>query len=203
MLHQAAHHIELVIAREEQRALGQRCLATAIHTHEMLNDVSHALATENFAPQVGAAMPVRVRWVAGTVVVPLVERQEEGRGARQPGGHIDLVGIHRHVYQAAAKLQQRLAAVTFLLVLPLTVIAGCLPSPGVLQLQRGEGQAVDEEHHIQLFQGVAQGVTHLARAAEDIGYELLFDSLRAVGQRRRVHQVEVYIVDGQAALEQM
>lgn len=116
---------------------------------------------------------------------------------------LDLVGVHRHMHQAAAKLQQRLAAVAILAVLLLPVITGGLAGPGVLQLQGGEGQPVDEEHHVDLFQGIAQGVAHLAGTTEDVRREAVPYLLRAAGQRRGVHQVQVHIVDGQAALEQM
>lgn len=44
MRHQAAHHIQLVITREEQRALGQRRLAAAVQAHEVLDNVGHVAA---------------------------------------------------------------------------------------------------------------------------------------------------------------
>ena len=50
-------------------------------------------------------MAGRVRRVTLAVVMPLIKGQEEGRIPGQLGGHIDLVGIDRHMHQAAAKVE--------------------------------------------------------------------------------------------------
>jgi hypothetical protein len=123
--------------------------------------------------------------------------------AGQPGSHIDFIGIHRHVHQAAAELQQRLLNIAVVAVLFLTVIARCLTGPGVFQFQRGECQTVDEHHQVDFFQGIAERVTHLAGAAENIGGEVLFDACGAAGERRRIQQLQVNIVDVQTFFEQM
>ena len=107
------------------------------------------------------------------------------------------------MHQAAAELQERLRLVAILAVLPLTVDARALPSPGVFQLQRREGQAIDKEHDVDLFAWVGARVGHLAGATEDIGGEVLLNQRAATRERWWVHELQVSIVDCQPLFQQV
>ncbi|MNR62657.1 hypothetical protein D3C85_1847390 [compost metagenome] len=71
---QAAHHVQLLIARENQRLLRQRIGGFSLKQNEMLNDACKAGRREYFFPQIGGLVAVRVWRVALAVVVALVER---------------------------------------------------------------------------------------------------------------------------------
>ena len=105
------------------------------------------------------------------------------------------------MHHTAAELQQGLGLIAVLLVLPDALQARRLPRPGVFQLQGGDGQAVDEQHHVDRFVRVAQGVAHLAGNAELIGGESLVHFPAAGGQRQGVEQRKVGVVQLQSAAQ--
>ena len=87
---QPADRVPLMEPREDHR---RRLLATPsgrlLDVDEPAQQVQPRLALPHLLPQVRRRMTVRVRRVPGAQVVALVERQEPGRRARQPGGHRD------------------------------------------------------------------------------------------------------------------
>ena len=77
-----------------------------------------------------------------------VEGQKEGLVPRQPGAHVDLVGVGRKVHQCALlELEQRRARVAVSLVLAYGVAPG-LVRAGVLQLNGAHRQAIHRQHHV-------------------------------------------------------
>ena len=203
VVEQAAHHIQLVIAREDQGLPRQRVGRLAFQQHEVLDDASQALLAEHLFPQIRRLVAIGVGRIALALVVALVEGQEEGGAPRQFGGHEHLVGVHGHVHQGPAELQQRLAGIAPFAVLLLAVVARGLAGPGVLELNRDQRQAVEEEHHVDLFGRVRLRITDLAGDAEDVGGEVLVHPGGGAGQRRGVHQHEERIVNRQAFLQQV
>ena len=121
---------KLVVAREDHRLrLHLAALVVALlldlQVDEAREDVEQAVALQHLLPQVGGAIgaPGRVGRIAGAAVAALVEGQEVRRRARQPRGHQHRLGIHREVHQRAAlELEDRLARVAVLLVLPARVL---------------------------------------------------------------------------------
>ena len=93
-------------------------------------------------------MAVGIGRVALAVVVAPVEGQKDRLLARQLGGHEDVIGIDGEVHDAAA---QSCSSGSWLLS-PLFILAhgvvDRLPGPGVLEFDGGDGQPVDEEHHV-------------------------------------------------------
>ena len=98
-------------------------------------------------PQVGGAVAVGVRRVALAAVVAPVERQEARRGALEARRHRDLLGVHGEVDDRPAPRVTFFGS-RFVAVLLLGVL-DALPREGVLQLSRGDGDAVDEERQVQ------------------------------------------------------
>ena len=122
----------------------------------MLDDACEALLCENLFPQVGGLVAVWVRRVALPLIVARVKGQEVGRGPGELGRHEHLVGVHCHMDQRPAKLQQRLRGVAVVAILLLPVIPRGLAGPGVLQFNGDQRQAVDEENHVDLFGRIDQ-----------------------------------------------
>ncbi len=104
------------------------------------------------------------------------------------GGHIDLIGIHGHMDQAPAELEQRLFVVPLGAVLFLAVASCGLAGPGVLQFQGGKGKAVDKQHKVYGFTGVVQGVVDLSCGTEHIALKLLFYPVGRACQGGRIEQ---------------
>ena len=85
--------------------------------------------------------------------MPFVERQKPGGVPGELGRHPGFIGIGGHMDQHPPELQQRLGGIPVAILL-LTVVTRRLLRPGVFQLQGDDGQAVDEQHHIDGFVGV-------------------------------------------------
>lgn len=198
----AAHHVQLVVTGEEQRlALLARLLVFLDgELGELLDDVGQAAARQNIVPEVGRFVAFRIDRVALAEVKPLVERQEIAVIPGQLGTHVGLVRVHRKVDQTAAKFEQRLTRIAVSAVL-LDGVVDVLAGPGVFQLQRGNRQAIDKEHHVHRLEGVRLAVMHLPGDAEDVGRKV-GDNFRVqvvVGQP--VKQIEVGIIDVQSLLQ--
>ncbi len=133
-------------------------------------------------------MAVWIGGIARTLVLPLVKGQEKCGGSGKFGGHIDLIGIHGHMDQAPAELQQGLFVVPPGAILFLAVASCGLAGPGVLQFQGGKGKAVDKQHKVYGFTGVVQGVVDLSCGTEDIALKLLFDPKGGACHRRGIEQ---------------
>ena len=198
MIQQAAYHVQLMIAREDQRFFGQRVSRLTLQQHEMLDDACKAGRLEHLFPQIGGLVAIRVWRITLAVVVALVERQEKGSGPGQFGGHEHLVGVHRHMHQRAAKVQKWLASVAVVTVLLLAVKACGLAGPGVLQLHRNKGHSVQEYHHVDLFQRIGLRIANLAGDAPDIGGEVFVHAVRRASQRGGIHQRQMRIVNVEA-----
>ena len=118
-------------------------------------------------PEIVGLEAVRVRRVAGAVVPALVERQEPRRLALQLGAEPHLGVVHGEVDHAAAELEQQLARVAVALVLLDGVLDGLL-GQAVLQLERGDRQAVDEQRRGRVRGGLVAAVAKLAGDAEAV-----------------------------------
>ena len=111
-----AHRVELVVAREDHRLLGDAPLATLavvdlllllLHEHEVPEDVEEAVALEHVFPEVARAVAGRMLRVAGAALhlarmAAAVEGQEVRVRAAQPRGHVHFVRIGGEVHQGAA-----------------------------------------------------------------------------------------------------
>jgi len=186
-----AHHIHLVIAREKEGAFGERIALFAVEPYEVLYQVGEASFAQDLFPEIGAFVAVGIGRIAFAVVVPFVERQKIGLPARQFRRHIDFVGIDGEMDDTPSETQQRLFGVALFAVLFLAVKAGVLPRPGVFELHRDDGNAVDEEHHIDLFTRVGERIGHLPRHAELVAVEAPAHFGGARRQRRYEHQGEM------------
>jgi hypothetical protein len=185
------HHAELVVARPHLLALllaGARVLLLD-DLRVVLEDVGQPRRREHLFPQVVGLEAVRVGRVARAVVVALVEGQEPRALAAQLGAHPHLAVVHREVHHAAAELEQPLARVAVALVL-LDGVLDRLLGEAVLQLEGGDGQAVDEQAQVERAARLVHAVGELARDREAVlGVQLL--GLGVARRRRAVEQVEV------------
>ncbi len=164
-----AHHVQLVVAGPYLLApLAPRFLVLRHHDlGVVLDDVNEPFAGENLVPQVVGLEAVGVRRMARAVVPPPVEGQEPGRLAFEMGAELHLVVVHGEMSQAAAKLEELLAGMSVALVLLDGVIYRLLGQV-VLQLEGGDGQAIDEQAQIQGKLGLIPAVAELPRHAEAV-----------------------------------
>ena len=114
--HELPHGIELVVAREDQRFLGDASLAALavvdlllllLDEHEVAEDVEEAVALKHLLPEVARAVARRMLRVAGAALdlarmAAAVEGQEECVLAAQPRRHVHLVRIGGEMHQRAA-----------------------------------------------------------------------------------------------------
>ena len=164
-IHQHAHRLKLVVAREDHRLrLDLAALVVALlldlQVDEAREEVEQAVPLQHLFPQVGRAIgpPGRIGRVPGAAVAALVEGQEVRRRARQPRGHQHRLGVHREVDQRAAlELEDRLARVAVLLVLPARILHR-LARERVLQLHRGDGDAVQAQRDVEGLLGARREV---------------------------------------------
>ena len=89
--HQAAHGVELLVAREDQEALAGLAALVVLLLHlvdELADQVEHAVAGPDLLPEVGGGVAGpggRNGRVAGAAELPLVEGQEAGLRASPAG----------------------------------------------------------------------------------------------------------------------
>ena len=188
---QLAHHVELVVARQDLHRLllaGLRVLGLD-DLGVVLEDVGQAVAGEDALPEVVGLEPVRVRRIAGAVVPALVERQEPRRLALQVRAEPHLVVVDGEVHDAAAELEELLARVAVALVL-LDGVLDRLLGQAVLQLEGGDRQAVDEQAEVERELRLVAAVAELAGDAEAVRGVAL-RGLRVARRRRAVEEVEV------------
>ena len=168
-IHEPAHRFELVVAGEDHRfdphlpALVVAFLV-GLEVDEAREQVEQAVAREDFFPEVGGAVGVSVRIgrVARAAVAAPVEGQEAGGGAGKPGGHEHGLGVDREVDERSAlELEDRLARVPVPPVLRARILDG-LAGERILELQGGDGNAVQAERHV-------YGVLRAGREAELAG----------------------------------
>ena len=105
------------------------------------------------------------------------------------GAEVDLLVVHREVGHATPQLEQGLAGVAVPLVL-LNGVRDRLPGEAVLELEREDGQPVDEQRHVQRPLGLVPAVAELAGDAEPVLAETPPGRL-VVGRRGAVEQVDV------------
>ena len=118
-VHQRAHGLKLVVAREDHRLLLDLAalvvaLLLDLEMDEPRQQVEEAVPLQDLLPQIGRAIgaPRRVGRVAGAAVAPFVEGQEVRRRACQPRGHEHRFGVHGEMDQRAPlELEDRLARV--------------------------------------------------------------------------------------------
>ena len=147
---QPAHHVELVVTGPNLRPLLPACLLV-LHLDYLgvvLKEVRQALAGKHLTPQVVGLDAAGVRRVAGAVVPAPVEREEPRCLSLEVGAEAHLALVHREVGHAAAQLEQLLARVAVLPVLPDRVLDRLL-GQAVLQLEGEDRQAVDEEPDVE------------------------------------------------------
>ncbi len=108
----------------------------------------------------------------------------------QLGAHPHLAVVHREVHHAAAELEQPLARVAVAAVL-LDGVLDRLLGEAVLQLEGGDGQAVDEQAQVERAARLVHAVGELARDREAVlGVQRL--GLGVARRRRAVEQIEVH-----------
>ena len=139
------HDIDLVIARPDLLAFFLAGAWILLHDNlrVIFQDVGQPRRGEHLFPEVVGLEAVRVGRVAGAVLVTLVEGQEPRAFARKLGAHPHLAIVHREVHRAATELEQPFARIAVALVL-LDGVLDRLLGEAVLQLEGGDGQAVDE-----------------------------------------------------------
>src|SRR5690242_1729817 len=184
-------HVELVIARPNLRC----SLLSGLWVLELddlgvvLKDVGQTLSGQNAFPKIIALEPVRVGWVSRAVVPALVERQEPGCLTLEMCAKTHFVFVQREVRDAPAELEKFLARIAVALVL-LNGVFDRLLGEAVLQLERRDRQAVDEESQIEGKLRLVAAITQLPRDAEAIGV-VAFLCLFIARRRRSVEEVEM------------
>ena len=166
-LDESGDGVPLVVAREQQGFFAGLlagvgvALVGDLQVHEPVEDLQPGVAGEDGLPQVGGSGAEWVGRVAGVVAVAAVEGQEHGVLAGEPGGHVHFGVGNREVHEGAGgKAQQRLALGQAILLVLLDRMIDGLSEVG-LELGRGDGDAVDEEHQIDGLARAGPRVAHL------------------------------------------
>ena len=163
MCYQLADNIQLMVTGENQLfgnidlglAVGHNgLLGFFLIADEFLQDVQKTILLQHILPQIGGHIATgRILGVAGTAVhtgavATLVEGQEPGLGALQPGGHSDPVQIHCKVDQdAAVELERIFTGITVGHPLGNSIVH-ILSGQLILQFDSHQGDTVDSQHHI-------------------------------------------------------
>ena len=149
VIKQPSHHVELVVAGPYLLPLPVAGLVVPRlqKLGVVLDDVGEPAAGEDLLPQVVGLEAVRVRRIAGAVVPPPVEGQEPRRLGLKLRAEPHLVVVDGEMRQAAAELKELLPRIA----VPLVLLDGVfhrLLGQAVLQLEGGDGQAVDEQAQV-------------------------------------------------------
>ena len=161
--YQLPHHVQLVVAREEEALLRHGLFLAGgvllfflfgFKADELLDDVKQAVPPEHFLPDIGRHIVITRRLrVPGTAVISgtvraLVERKEPGIWALQFRRHPGLVQVHGKERQnPVIELESRLTPVAVVLPLQLRIV-DALAGQLVLQLNGDDGDAIDRQHHV-------------------------------------------------------
>ncbi len=127
----------------------------------ILENVGQTARRENAPPKVVGLESIRVWRIAGAIIPPLVEWKKPRTLALEVCAEADLVFINGEVSNATAELEQQLARVAIALVL-LNRILNRLLGEGVLQLEGGDGQAVDEQAEVECELRLVSAVSQLS-----------------------------------------
>ena len=127
----------------------------------VLDDVGQALAGQHPLPQVIGLDAIGVGRVSRTVIPADVEGQEPRRLTLQVRTELHLMVVHREVSHAATELEELIARIAVLLVLP-HCIRYRLLGETVLQLKSRDRQTVDEEPQVESQLGFVAAVAKLA-----------------------------------------
>src|SRR5205823_373778 len=109
---QLPHRVELVVAGENHRFLGDPTMSSAAVVHlllilfeenEVAEDIEKAFKLENLLPEIARAIAGFVDWVSCAAdnlagMTSAIEWQEEGLVSGQSGRHVDLVRISGEMY---------------------------------------------------------------------------------------------------------
>ena len=145
-----ADDIQLVEAREDLRLA--LAVAARVLSHEqrgvVLDDLGEAVAAEHLSPEVVGLDAVGIGRVAGTALVALVEGQEPGLASVELGAEADLGVVNCEVGEGAPEAEDQLLRAAVPAVL-LDRVLDRLLGEAVLELERGDRQAVDEEAEVE------------------------------------------------------
>ena len=167
-----ARHVQLVVARKDD-ALDLLFLV-ALGDQVAAQDFQPAVNRPDLLPQVGGAVAAqRIDRVAGRALVAQVEGQKHGSCAIEPRHHRHFAVADGKVNQGAGgKRQQRLGrlALRARMAVKAVLVDGVLHALGEvgLEFDRGHGQAVEEQHQVNVV-FVVQRITHLAHHAQPVG----------------------------------
>ena len=193
--------IPLVIARKDRRARPHlRGMGRAFAGHDVdepAQQVQPGVASPDLLPEVSRPVAVGIGRVALAAGVAAVERQKARLLAREPCRHLDRLGIDREVHERPTA-EGDVGRVAIGSVLVLGVLDG-LVRERVLQLRRGDRDAVDEEAQVQGLRR-RRLVWELARDGEAVGEVSLGQFGReAVGRlEERQADLDAVVVDAMA-----
>ena len=185
------HHVELVVARPDLLLplLARLLILGLDDLCIVLQDVGQPDAGDEARPEVVGLEAVRIWRVPGTIVPALVEGQEPRGFALEVGAKPHLVLIHGEVRHAAAELEQLLARVAVTLVL-LHGVFDRLLGETVLQFERSDRQAVDEQAEVERQLGLVAAVVELACDREAVP-RVAFSGGGVAGRRCAVEEFDV------------
>ena len=147
-----SHRVELVVPREDHGLFLDLPVAGLLlldlEMDEPGEDVEQAVPVPHLLPEVRGLVPPGVFGIARARAVAQVEGQET-LPAPEPGGHVDLVRVHGEMYEGPLlELKDQILGVAVAPVLVDGVPPG-LAGHGVLELRRGDGNAVQAEDQVE------------------------------------------------------
>ena len=163
------YHAELMVAWKHLAALFFACfdILRLDDLGVILEDVGQSRRCEHLFPQIIGLKSIRVGRIARAIVVALVERQKPRTFALKLCTHFYFAIVHREVHHTAPESKQWFARITVAAVLLHRVLHRLL-GEAVLQLERGNGQTVDEQSQIERAACLVVAVGELARDREAV-----------------------------------
>ena len=196
---QPANRVPLVESREDQQRVPQGGLAPLprlgrLEVDEPVEDVQPGLPLPHLLPQVGGRVAFGVGGIPlaarrGVRVAAPVERQE-------PRGPALQLRRHHHQVRIDGEVDERPAAEKGILRIAVGAVLGHgvvdgLVREGVLQLGRGDGQSIDEQHEVDRI-GVLRRVAQLSDDGQAVGVVLGLEVGVEPGRRPEVGEPDLH-----------
>ncbi len=158
----------------------------------VFDDIGKLVLGKNLLPEVVGLDAVRIRRIACTVTIALVEGQKPAFVALQLRTHPNLVVVHSKMHHAALEAKQKLRRAAICPVL-LDSIPVVLLGQLVFQLHRDDGQTIQKDAYIQCQQRVELGILQLPCHAENVLF-IQRRCVRIIRRRTDIKQIQMQVL---------
>ena len=166
---QRSDQLQLVIARKYLLVALFMCffILIANDLHIIFNDIGEIIFAKDFFPEIICLHAVRIWWIACTIVVTFVERQEPRLLPLELGAHPHFIVIYSKVNDTPLKAKKHFIRSAFIFIL-LYSIRCILLRKLIFQLHGNDGQTIQKQAYIQCQQWILAGILELPGHTENI-----------------------------------